>query len=316
MNLSEYTAGELLRDDLESMGLLGRVDAVLFTGDFVWTGDMPEFLRARDVVEEILEMLRLEKTRMLLIPGNHDVRRKLGKLGSSAHVGHVSREYFDAFLELLNKPSDGNLDVLEIQSRSGRSRLRVLGLDSNHVEGTDATGIGCVAPQSLRIAHQYMEAGLPESRVTPTLTWLAVHHHIFPTSPLSFAEAGQKKTSVTGNAAGTARLRRPRWGIEMALHGHGHQPSVTVARRWPIDEGGSFTPVASIGAGSFGAVREHLGPFARNHYYVIHRRSEDIIIRSRFQGVGGVKFNSHADLQIPLPAPRPPRAGHRGGSGR
>jgi hypothetical protein len=131
-----------------------------------------------------------------------------------------------------------------------------------------------------------------------TNTWIAVHHHIFPACSLSLLDAERRKVSVMANASEVIDFAN-QMGIEVVLHGHEHQPSVTVARRWPIDDGNVFAPVVSVGAGSFGVCRDHLGPFARNQYFVLHRRTKDIVIRSRCQGAGGVKFVAHSDLQIP-----------------
>ena len=59
LNSGENSAGELLRDDLDSLGLLGRIDGLVLSGDFVWDGTMEEFRRAKDVIEEILSTLGL-----------------------------------------------------------------------------------------------------------------------------------------------------------------------------------------------------------------------------------------------------------------
>jgi Calcineurin-like phosphoesterase len=314
-NPNADTAGELLRDDLASMGLLGRIDALILSGDFVEYADPSEFNRAREVVEEILEKIGLTPDRMLLIPGNHDIKWNPGELASDPHGKKASREGYDTFFELLmKKRPNGELDVLEVSSRSGKTRLRVLGLDSNRVEGPAAAGIGFVARSALRAAQLYLDphpsakpdssASRPVDGTERTLTWMAVHHHIYPASSLSLAEAETRKVSVMGNSVELLDFAS-RWGIEMVLHGHEHQPSVTDGGRWPVDGRDGFAPVTSVGAGSFGTARDLLGPISRNHYYVIHRRPVDIIIRSRCQGAGGIKFLSHADLHVPRPTPAP-----------
>jgi len=300
LNKNEHSAGELLRDDLKTLNLVGKIDGVVFTGDFVWSGDMEEFLRAQEVIEEILDAVGVGLDRTLLIPGNHDIRWAPGDLSSTPFDNRASRDLYDAFLKILGKTSDGTVDVLELMSRSGMVKLRILGLDSNRVEGPEAPGIGYVSRQSLLAAKQYLDTMQAASGSKNVLTWMAVHHHIFPACSLPLGDAQKKKVSVMGNAAELLDYAN-QWGIEMVLHGHEHQPSVTVARRWPVDDGDVFAPVTSLGAGSFGVIRDHLGPFSRNHYYVIHRRPDEIIIRSRCQGAGGVKFIPHADLHIPRP---------------
>jgi 3',5'-cyclic AMP phosphodiesterase CpdA len=297
-NANESSAAELLRDDLKSLGLLGRVDGVIFSGDFVWDAAMEEFLRAKEVIEEMLTEICVHKDRALLIPGNHDVRWDPGEFASTPLQNRASRETFDAFLALLGKVPVAGADVLEIASRSRKVVLRIIGLDSNRVEGPEAAGIGFVSHQSLSEAKSMLEASDMRNESATRLTWIAVHHHIFPAASSGLAEAQRKKISVMANAAEILDYAN-QWKVEMILHGHEHQPSVTVARRWPVDVGDVFAPIAAVGAGSFGVVRDFLGHFSRNHYYIIQRRADDIIIRSRCQGDGGVRFIAHSDLCIP-----------------
>jgi hypothetical protein len=90
-------------------------------------------------------------------------------------------------------------------------------------------------------------------------------------------------------------------GVEMILHGHEHHPSVTIARRWPNDVGDEFYPIAAIGAGSLGLDVQHLADFPRNHYYVLYRLSDRVIVRSRGLGPSGIQFVAHQDLQLDRP---------------
>ena len=299
MNPNEQSASELLHDDLESLGLLDRVDAMIITGDFVWLGSPNEFRRAQTVVQEMAAEVKLELSRVLLIPGNHDVEWNPGILGTGSYGKAVSRESYDDFIALVTKRSAAEVDVLEVASRSGSVMLQVLGLDSNRVEGPEAAGIGFVARDALtsakaRIAN-FRSACPPGTR---SFAWIAVHHHIFPASSTSLSGAQSGTVTTMANAAEILEYAN-QFGVEVILHGHEHQPSITVARRWPVDIGDVFKPVASIGAGSFGVAREYLGPFSRNHYYVIVRRPDGILIRSRQQGTGGVKFVAHSDIWLP-----------------
>jgi calcineurin-like phosphoesterase family protein len=298
-NPNEQSAGELLRDDLQSLGLLGRVDGMVLSGDFVWTGVPTEFRRAKNVIEEMLSEIDLDLARVILIPGNHDMEWNPGNFSSPSYGKPVSRESYDDFIKLLGKASHGELEVLHIESRSANVKLQILGLDSNRVEGPEAAGIGFVSRDALMSAKN----AISKFNARPTrdgrfLTWIVVHHHIFPATSTSLANAQGRIVSTMANAAEVLDFAN-QWKVEVILHGHEHQPSVTVARRWPIDVGYVFAPIASIGAGSFGVKREYLGPFSRNHYYVIVRRQDGMLIRSREQGTGGVKFVTHSDMWLP-----------------
>jgi hypothetical protein len=135
------------------------------------------------------------------------------------------------------------------------------------------------------------------------MTWLSVHHHIFPATSIRLQEAQQARVTVMANAAEILAYGT-KWGAEVIVHGHEHQPSVTIARRWPTDAiGKHFVPMVSIGAGSAGVEQGLLGPLGRNQYFVLYRRKDDLIIRSRSLGEAGIAFVSHNDMMIPLGPP-------------
>ena len=173
------------------------------------------------------------------------------------HFGNrVSRENYDDFLKLLGRPPGEHLDILEITNRAGNARLRILGLDSNRVEGPDSPGVGFVSRECLAAAKSYLQDNdlKKENPGQRIYSWIAVHHHLFAASSLPLADAQKKKVSVMANASEILDYAN-KWGVELVMHGHEHQPSVTVVRRWPVDGVAAFTPLVSVGAGSFGVVR-------------------------------------------------------------
>jgi hypothetical protein len=300
-NAGELAATDLLYHDLREMGLEKRVDALVLTGDFTWFAKLDEFSRAREVIREIMERLCLTADRVLLIPGNHDMEWNPPELAPTHYHKRVSREAYNIFVELLlgAKPN-GESELLPVVSRSGRRKLRLLGLDSNRVEGEKAQGLGYVSREALEQAAKQLEADLTDG-FDHVCTWMAVHHHVFPATSVQLDDALEKRVSLMGN---TLELQQyaAQWGVEAILHGHEHQPSVTVASRWPVADRLDFCPLAVIGAGSFSVGREKLGPFSHNHYYVLCRRAQDIIVRSRRTGDARVNFTLHHDLILPLRA--------------
>ncbi len=126
-----------------------------------------------------------------------------------------------------------------------------------------------------------------------------MHHHVVPVSSAEVRNALQHKVSVMGNAADLLEFAAET-RAEVILHGHEHQPLVTISRRWSSDESTpDFYPVVILGAGSFSSPYTDLGPFRRNHYFLLYRRTGDLIVRSRSLGDSGLAFGKHRDLQIP-----------------
>jgi len=296
LNPGQSTASELLGDDLRSpdLDLHNRVDALLITGDFVDTGIVEEFRLARDAIEEMLKDLNLSPEQLVLIPGNHDVQWDPVIFARKGPNPRVSMDNYQEFAKYFKVTSDSPARVIRIKSRGGKRVLQVIGIDSNGVEGPETGGIGFVSRETLSEVSRLLEADKPDDGVLVDRVML-VHHHILPCSSVPLEQAQTKNVSVMANAAEVLDSAN-RWGVELILHGHEHQPMVTVARRWPVGAGGEFNAMIVIGAGSFSVKREQLGPFARNHYYVICLRKDDIIVRSRCIGDNGTNFVGHNDV--------------------
>jgi hypothetical protein len=113
------------------------------------------------------------------------------------------------------------------------------------------------------------------------------------TAPVRGAVLAQLRSKGCRLAAAT------NWRVEAILHGHEHQPSVTWAQRWAGQNfDGTPQGICVIGAGSCGAARDQLGPVSKNQYYLLVKRQEDILIRSRVIGDDGIEFMPHNDILI------------------
>jgi predicted phosphodiesterase len=298
-NLALRSAGELLSQDLDRLKLAGRIDALIASGDFTSRGKIGEFRRAREVIEDLMKAVGLDKEKLLVIAGNHDVDwAPEGQDHKVAETG-VSRDNYATFREILDKPGDPPAEMLEIPSRSGKTILRLLALDSNYVEGEKAGGTGFIDPKAFDLGRQLLRENAALHPDRELATWIVVHHHVLPVNSAEVRNALQHKVSVMGNAADLLELAAE-VRAEVILHGHEHQPLVTIARRWSSDESiPDFHPVVILGAGSFSSPYTDLGPFRRNHYFLLYRRAGDLIVRSRALGDNGLAFGKHRDLQIP-----------------
>lgn len=299
LNPGAPSAAELLLEDLDRMKIRNRVDALVISGDFVWRGVMAEFQRAREIVDELRNHLGLLPRQLLLVPGNHDVEWNPSNFAAAGPGIGVSRENFVAFGELLGVWQQAPQPVVELPSRGKGRTLRFLCLDSNRVEGPEAAGIGFVSRESLNETREALER-LPPAQ-TPTVNIMVVHHHVLPATSADVLQAQSRKVSVMANAAEVLNCAN-RWNVQLVLHGHEHQPSITVARRWPIDVGVDFCPLAVLGAGSFSVKRDFLGPFSRQQYYVVYLRKDNVVVRSRAMGPTGMNFITHNDMLLPLNA--------------
>lgn len=302
INAESSKLSGLLRRDLEGLGLLGRVDSLVISGDLVCRGVHDEFCRASEVLQELLKDLNLSKDQLMLVPGNHDVQWDPGEFSPTVPGNRqLSRDGYDMLLKLLGKNPQTSFEQIIITSKGGHRRLRIAGFDSNYVEGPNTAGIGFVSKEALDAAGQVLDADLHVTAM-PTLTWFVVHHHVLPVCDVSISDAQGRRISVMGNASQILSTARA-WGVESVLHGHQHQPAVSYAQRWIGESGPSkFSPILIVGAGSCGAKRERLGPIAYNHYFVLARQKNSMLVRSRTIRSDALSFSAHEDLLIQMPS--------------
>lgn len=290
----------ILNNDLKNLGLEKQVDCLVISGDIVCCGTHDEFMRAEKIIMDILNTISLSKEKLVIVAGNHDLNWKPSEFAEIMLSNNkVSREPYDNFVKKLGKNIKNPLvELTSIISKSGRKKLRILAIDSNYVEGPNSSGIGYIPKEVLHIARDLLDKDEVSESHEKIYNWIITHHHIFPVGSVFLDAARQKDVSVMGNAPEILN-NAIQWNVELILHGHQHQPSVIKAECWL---GGSsklnFSPIAVVGAGSCSAKRELLGPVSRNHYYIIIRRKDEIIIRSRIMGEEGLSFMANNDLSL------------------
>jgi 3',5'-cyclic AMP phosphodiesterase CpdA len=289
---------DLIERDLKRMKVVGRIDAVVLSGDLVCVGDYDEFNRVLEIVERLMQALKVDKDRFLIIPGNHDLKWNPGDFAPRVSAGReVSMEAFQKFLDGLRKEKFSLCNIMPLASRSGRNRLRLVGIDSNDVEGPEAGGIGYISKETLAAAGKLLDAD-DIAGYANVATWLVVHHHVLPVTSATRSDARIRKISVMSNAQDLIAAAT-NWHVEAILHGHEHQPSITWAQRWAGQNfNGTPQGICVIGAGSCGVSRDQLGPVSRNQYYLLVKSQDDILIRSRVIGDDGLEFMPHNDILI------------------
>jgi len=299
-NESNHDLATLLKNDLESLGLVGRVDALVISGDIACNGQYDEYSRATDVLAHILQELGLGHDQLILVPGNHDLQWNPGEYSVRDIGRNVSREPYDLFAERMGKKKGATADLVSITSRSGKEKLRILALDSTDVEGPDAAGIGYIGETSFNDATRLLEADAT-SGFGAVYNWFVLHHHVTPVTSTAIDDARRRKVSVLGNAPELLNKSKA-LNVEVVLHGHEHQPSVTQLKWWLGERHSNFGSIVSVCAGSCSAKRERLGPAARNHYFILVRRRNELVIMSRMMGDEGLSFRPHEDLSVNLPS--------------
>lgn len=295
---------EYIHRDLDKMGLAGAVDGLLVSGDITCRANPGEFARAAEVIQEIATVAGVPGSNIALVPGNHDIQWQPDEFAQRHGINRtVSRENFDQFYCHLIGHSPDFPEIRSFANRDGSGAIDLVCLDSNHVEGPDAAGIGMIDPETLSVvASKLSRSWAKEGSDLPRRTvWFMSHHHYLPVCDVDVTEAGKRKVSVMANASQVLSIAR-NLDVEVILHGHQHQPFLCHASRWmgstdPV----RFRPLLMVGAGSVGAGREQLGPIAQNHYFLLVRQDNRLVIRSRKFGDEGLGFVPHDDFVFARP---------------
>ena len=187
----EPSADEVLGDDLEGLGLLDRIDGLVISGDFVWSGSDLSFVAAARSSRTLSPGSGSPRTRSYLSPAT------MMSTGIPGH-GHAVSQRRRQSRSLRRLPAyfgqrADDFQVLRLTSRSGNNRLRIVGLTPTE-SNVPGAGIGFVTKKTLESANRELKKDHATSEASPLFTWLAVHHHVFPASSTPLDQAREAKS--------------------------------------------------------------------------------------------------------------------------
>lgn len=218
----------------------GDIDLIIFSGDVGNTGRQEEYSQATEFFSNILSACGLEKDRLVIVPGNHDVDRRgstglarsltsrgeIDELFNGRDVPHITQRQA-AFATWLQEFFEGERSLSQTSTVQSQVCLNIRGQKvsiwpintaafsfDEHDHGRLIIGLRCLEESALRAG----EADLT----------IAVMHH--PLSWLSDIE----RTPVT------AMLRD---NVDLILHGHLHENEVQL-------DSGSAGQAATLTAGA------------------------------------------------------------------
>ena len=107
----ELVLDALLRDVRSAMeeGRHPKPDVVLVTGDVAFSGKKPQYTRARDWLSQLTAAAQLDLSRVLVVPGNHDVDREADKDRATARLVRMLREGHESLDDALANEADREL---------------------------------------------------------------------------------------------------------------------------------------------------------------------------------------------------------------
>lgn len=199
---------------LRHLSASGGVDMVCVSGDLTWTAGPSEFARLEHLLDKTLEALGLPKSRLFVVPGNHDMQRdpalrRSAALGLStngtnetavARAQSTYRTWLKGYLPHQSAATGDRYADFQLNLPGWVVPVRVVGIDSAWMTSIAAGAV--LSAEQL----QALETG------APTGVTLAMMHHL----PQQL------------RAPRDVREHLVRARVDLLLHGAGHERGPTL----------------------------------------------------------------------------------------
>lgn len=289
----EATLGTYLRDSRSDIG------AVVVSGDLITRGVERFFRDAGDFLERLLAHLGLDRSHLVVVPGNHDLWLEDAANFTYSHaykheLGY--RSWYDSFfaqgganlklerIKLLECPGDLNLGFLQVNSARLRER--------------ETMEFGFVG------SHRYMGLlrVLDEIDRKNFFRFFVMHHHLIPVPGTEGFGSG-RPVSVTVDA-GRIIEDLQRFNVDVVLHGHQHLPFLGAVARRSLGDFGSpdshMSPLYVLGAGSLSAKHDRLTDELRVNSFNIYDFADDAMGVSFVEITPGGTVRTAGRSTVPL----------------
>jgi len=209
-------------------GAIGRrtVGAIIVTGDLTFTGEVEEFQEAEMSLTKLFGPSPLNKDRLVVVPGNHDIRwtatADYDENAIVTEAPELARTNYEGFFHrMFGHNPNANLSMGRRFILPCGIPIEVCAVNSSSLE----TG-----PNFLAGMGRVQEAAVTE--IANALGWdagggfalrlLALHHHLTLTEDLEPFGNYYRGYGIAVDAPRITRLATS-YGVQLALHGHKHR---------------------------------------------------------------------------------------------
>jgi 3',5'-cyclic AMP phosphodiesterase CpdA len=257
---------ESIERTLKDSGVMA--DHIVFTGDLFSKAQEKDKFPAQTGIDAIRELLKLEKSDLSFIPGNHD-------------LSWDNEEYrFASYNELVTHfdnegATEENLPQIKHLNEGSKDRPIYLALlNSCVVEGEEKAGIGNIGDRQMDKLEEKWQEIKPVNEGDFTLI-AALHHHLLPIVPIEAEESGLLKTYSHTTDAVWVLQKFSEMKTSLVIHGHQHDAALISYQ----DRLRRKTPLTIAAAGSCGAkLREN----RRERQFYVYEVTEDEIVIKHF----------------------------------
>ncbi len=236
-----------------------RVGLVVVTGDFSFTGKPEEFTEAATSINRLLGLLNLDKDRLVILPGNHDIQwTKTESYDEQAQVDQAPQaakeNYADFYRHLYGHDPDSTLVMGRRFVLPSGVVLEVCAVNSSSLEtGADfLAGMGRIEERAFdKVAKHFRWY---ESSATFRI--LCIHHHLVLTENLEPVKDYYRGYGIAIDAPKVLRTAASNH-VHLVLHGHKHRTFVWGSSVYELPEHAQqkwdLGRVAIVGGGSAGS---------------------------------------------------------------
>ncbi|MCK2165756.1 metallophosphoesterase family protein [Thalassospira xiamenensis] len=298
LNKTKKTLSECIKHDLSSLDLDNDVAAVIVMGDFVTAGDWNAKTQTHIIkeFEQLSKILGIQKSDIISLPGNHDiVRYKEEDLQANISLEEIlikiqsssdHEESYKLFSSTLSGHSISHPLNFKKTIPLKEVNIEIAILNSCGISSTIMTEYGFVGKPGLNILDEIRD--MPIYR--PSYKFLALHHHLLPVNQLETPQPGKQGKGVSMVLdAGHILQKAQESGIQIALHGHQHQPHV--AQYHSLSTNGD-NPVLVVANGSTGVKQERRPENERNTYCIFNLKERGAKLWIRELRTDGRSSNS------------------------
>jgi 3',5'-cyclic AMP phosphodiesterase CpdA len=276
-----------LKEDLIRQMKVEDIEYIVVTGDLTSIGSPSEFNYCKIALEEIADKVGIDKEKIIVGLGNHDIDWNISKLSSNHECQEekIRQEISDNYLSVAGSVADHWFQYDNKYKHTGPAPFSgVVEFDSIIYfvlnsgwlcSEKDAIKQGKLDVKQLKWIGEVLEQYKDSSK------WkiLILHHHPFsypypkPSSDHSVLKEGPELNDIIG-----------KYGVNIVCHGHRHHPRVKNEL-----ENGWANPITFISSGSLSVNVEHRSEEIPNLFHVIElEKDKSFYLRSyKFSSLSG-----------------------------
>jgi hypothetical protein len=202
-----------------------NIGMVLVTGDLTFMGDPLEFNEARVSLFRLLGLLQLDIDRLVVVPGNHDIRwTKSEDYNEDSKVNVAPEEakinYRDFYYKLFRHEANPTLSMGRRFIMPSGIALEICAVNSSSLEQGQnfLAGMGRIEEN----AFENVLNALCWNSPSLSFRILALHHHLMLTENLEPVKEYSRGFGIAIDATRITRLAA-KYGVHLAIHGHKHR---------------------------------------------------------------------------------------------